>query len=85
MTDKTGTQLDTDTLFQQQRNSTTRLARPAPVIIADGLRTPENIGSVLRLADAMGSRRLILITEEPIDTGSRKLSRIARGAERCIT
>ncbi len=83
MTENAGKQLGTKALFQQQQQSQTKQARTGPVIIADGLRTPENIGSLIRLADAMGSKRVLLVGEET-DLSSKKISRIARGTDKHI-
>lgn len=52
---------------------------PAPVIVADHLHIPENIGSVLRLADAGGSQKVIFIN----DPSDQNLNRIRRTARSC--
>ena len=49
----------------------------APVIVCDGLQTPENLGSTLRVADAIGSARIILL-DNKIDLNNKKISKIAR-------
>jgi len=84
MTDNAGKQLGTRALFQQQQLSLNRQIKPGPVIIADGLRTPENIGGLIRLADAMGSRKVLLVGDERIDLSSKKISRVSRGTEKHI-
>ena len=84
MTNTAGKQLGTKALFQQQQQSLNRQAKPGPVIIADGLRTPENIGGLMRLADAMGSRRVVLVDDMRIDISGKKISRIARETEKSI-
>ena len=84
MTDETGKQWGTSELFELQQASLNKQAKPAPMIIADGLRTPENLGAVIRLADAMGSRRILLVNNEPHETMTRKISRISRGTDRHI-
>lgn len=52
-----------------------------PTIICDGLRTPENFGSILRIADATGCREIILLDSD-LDLGNKKLSRLARSCDR---
>ena len=84
MTNAAGKQLGTQALFKQQQQSLHRRVKPGPVIIADGLRTPENIGALIRLADAMGSKRVVLVDDEGIDINSKKISRIARGTDKHI-
>lgn len=84
MTENAGKQLGTHVLFQQQQQSQSKQARPAPVIIADGLRTPENIGGLIRLADAMGSRQILLVDDAESGFSSKKISRIARGTDKHI-
>ena len=49
-----------------------------PSIILDGLATPDNIGSVLRLAGNMGCKRVILT--ERIELKQTKIERIARNS-----
>lgn len=35
-----------------------------PIIVADGLRTPENVGALIRLAANVGSRKVILVNSD---------------------
>ena len=49
----------------------------APIIIVDRIRTPENIASIFRLADAAGIKRIVLVDTE-IDKNNKKINRIAR-------
>jgi len=59
-----GSQIDSQVLYERQRESNKHRGRePAPVIIASGLRTPENVASVLRIADAVYSQRVIFVTD----------------------
>jgi len=52
---KAGVQLDDEELFlRQQRFVTDKRPAAGPLIIAIGMRTPENMGSILRHADAAG-------------------------------
>jgi len=73
-------QLSGKELYQRQKN----LKRAdGPAIICDGLQTPDNLGAILRVADAAGSSRILLLDCE-LDLNSKKLSRIARSSERHI-
>jgi tRNA G18 (ribose-2'-O)-methylase SpoU len=55
-----------------------------PIIIADNLRTPENMGAVLRLAGNVGARLTIFIADEPLNFKTYKIKRTASGAfEKC--
>lgn len=80
MTGSAGEQLDGRTLYERQKRL--RAAEdyaPAPTIVADGLQIPENIGSVLRLADAGGSKNVIFIN----DSDDQCLNRVRRTARNC--
>jgi 23S rRNA (guanosine2251-2'-O)-methyltransferase len=74
-----GTQLDSASLYERQK--TLRLAdtvTPGPAIVAVGLRSPENLGLVLRLADAAGASRVLFVNEKPpIQNRIRKTARNA--------
>lgn len=37
-----------------------------PIIVADGLRTPENVGALVRLAANVGCRRVVLVNVGPM-------------------
>ncbi len=51
-----GEQLDGQILYERQKRVRARQTYlPGPTIVAAGLQTPENVGSVLRLADAAES------------------------------
>ena len=56
----------------------------APVIVCDGLQTPENLGSILRVADTIGSARIILL-DNKIDLSSKKISKIARSTDKQLS
>jgi len=60
-----GTQVDSQILYkrQQQLNSKAPV-EVAPVIIATGLRTPDNIAAVLRIAEAAYSNRVLFVTDK---------------------
>lgn len=53
----------------------------APIIVADSLHISENIGSTLRIADAVGSKRVIFINH-PTD---QNITRVRRTARNCDT
>jgi tRNA G18 (ribose-2'-O)-methylase SpoU len=77
-----GMQTDSQLLYQRQRQFN---AIAAPAVIADGLRTPENMGAVLRLAEAAGSRSVTFVEQEAFDPCSpQKIRRTARGAEQRV-
>lgn len=76
-------QTSSQALYEAQKNkSLDGSPVQGPDIILDGLRTPENIGSALRLADAAGSQRIVILGDKDFDiSSSKKLSRIARKTE----
>ena len=51
-----------------------------PIIVADNLRTPENMGSVLRLAGNIGAVKTIFISETAHTFKNYKINRTASGA-----
>lgn len=55
----------------------------APHIICDGLHTPENLGSILRVADAIGSRGIILLNNT-IDLSHNKIQKLSRSCNKVI-
>lgn len=48
-----------------------------PIIVMERVRTPENIASIFRLADAAGIKRIVLV-DTVIDKHNKKINRIAR-------
>ncbi len=79
-----GEQLEGDVLHrrQEQLRASGNIV-PAPMVIAVNLTSPENMGAVLRLADAAGSERVILVNDQPGDPT--KIRRTARRTEISIT
>lgn len=73
-----GEQIRGQQLFFRQSS---RTSFNGPCIICDGIQTPENFGAILRIADATGSCRIILLDSE-LDLNSRKLSKLARSCEK---
>lgn len=65
-----------DLFLRQQSNSNNN----GPTIICDGIQTPENFGSILRVADATGCQSIRLLDSE-LDLANKKLSKIARSTE----
>lgn len=74
-------QLNGDDLYNRQL---TQKNLNAPVIICDGLKTPDNLGSIFRVADAIGSRGIILLDTD-IDLNNKKVSKLARSANKLIS
>lgn len=77
MDDKVGKQLDGQILYERQKRlRESGEIMPGPAIVAVGLRAPENLGMVLRLADAAGAARVVLVNEDtPAPTRIRKTAR----------
>jgi len=74
------TQIKGGDLFLRQKNKT---QFNAPTIICDGLQTPENLGAILRVADASGSKGIILLDSE-LNLKNKKISKISRSASQNI-
>lgn len=74
-----GQQLDSKTLYERQKQFRETVNIPTgPAIVAAGLRVPENLGMVLRLADAAGAASVVFVTEaEPLQARIRKTARHA--------
>jgi len=51
-----------------------------PIIIADNLRTPENIGATLRLAANIGAEKVLFVNDEGKQFNSSRIIRTASGA-----
>jgi len=68
-------------LYTRQLN---QQALNAPVIVCDGLQTPDNLGSILRVADAIGSKGIILLDSQ-IDLKNKKISKLARSSDQHIS
>ena len=79
-----GRQTDSQLLFERQNRSLSDIT--APAIIADGIHAPENMGAVLRLAEAAGSSRVLFIEQDKFDVCSpQKIRKAARGAEKIVS
>jgi tRNA G18 (ribose-2'-O)-methylase SpoU len=76
-----GDQLEGQVLYERQKHvRQSKIYLPGPTILAAGLRVPENIGSVFRLADAAGSEKVVFIID---NHHSYPLARIRRTARSC--
>ena len=74
----TGTQLNGAQLYERQlKNKNLN----GPTIICDDIKTPENFGSILRVADAIGSHEIILLDCD-IDLKNKKLSSLSRKTDK---
>ena len=72
-----GTQLNSQTLYERQKQfrETANILK-GPAIVAVDLRVPENLGMVLRLADAAGAARVVFVNDAaPIQTHIRRTAR----------
>ncbi|MDX8390205.1 MAG: TrmH family RNA methyltransferase [Mariprofundaceae bacterium] len=79
-----GQQLDGQKLYEQQQK--VELTMPALMIVADGLRTPENMGGVLRVAEAVGSSRVVFVEAEEKNAPSEKrIQKAARHANQSVS
>mgnify|MGYP001824132835 CR=1 FL=1 len=67
-------------LFQKLQTSKIYKSVSRPIIIADNLRTPENMGSVLRLSGNIGALKTLFISDTAHQFKSYKISRTASGA-----
>lgn len=77
-----GEQLDSQLLYERQKMfRVSQTSLPGPTIIAAGLQVPENIGSVLRLADVAGSRKVVFINSDGPSFSQTRIHRTARNCD----
>lgn len=77
-----GRQLSGSSLHQRQTlNKNIPHTVQAPVVICDGLQNPENLGSILRVADAIGCQKILLVDCQ-INTTHKKISKLARSTDK---
>ena len=79
-----GTQVDGKTLYEHQkvaRNAPARVLGPA--IVALNLQVPENVGSVLRLADAAACRQVVFVGTNELNL--QKIHKTARNCESLVS
>lgn len=55
-------------LFSQSRPESLYDSTPRPIVIADNLLTPDNMGSMIRLADNIGAAEMIFLGTEPANS-----------------
>lgn len=80
-----GEQLEGQALYKRQKALREGRAFPTgPAIAAAGLQAPENMGSVLRLADAAGSRRVFFVGGNDSPSTRTRLRRTARNCDAFI-
>lgn len=72
-----GEQIKGQELYLRQQ---TNINKNGPTIICDGIQTPENFGSVLRVADATGCQNIWLL-DSKLDLNSKKLTKLARSSD----
>ena len=73
-------QLDGNELYNRQINNRDF---NAPYIICDGLKSPDNLGAILRVADSVGSKKIILL-DSKMDLNNKKITKLARSADKFI-
>ena len=54
------------------------------IVVAENIRTPENVGMIFRVSEAFGVKKVIFMGESP-DLSNRKVLRTARNAEKELT
>ncbi len=70
------TYLKSNLLFEQLHTEQIYQHLPRPIVIADALTNAENMGSLIRLADNLGAKRLYFLGEQP----SRHVMKLRRAA-----
>jgi tRNA G18 (ribose-2'-O)-methylase SpoU len=82
-----GEQIDGQLLYERQKElRVSEIYLPAPSVVAAGLQVPENIGSVLRIADAVGSQGAIFVSDGNNDAYPlKRIQRTARSTETTVT
>ena len=77
-----GEQLDSRSLYERQKKYRADHSNlPAPIIVAVQLQSPENMGSVLRLADAADSVQVIFVSNSDASHSLKQIQRAARHAD----
>jgi len=72
--------LPSQQLYERQKNIRQQCLAPAPDIICCDIKTPENIGGILRVADAVGSDKVVLLSEQDDLLTHKKIKKIARSS-----
>ena len=63
--------LKSNTLFENSHPESLYNSVPRPIILADNLLTPDNMGSMIRLSDNIGASEMIFLGTEPTNSISR--------------
>jgi len=71
-------------LFKNLKQDEIYLNKPRPIVVADNLRTPENMGSVLRLAANVGAGKVFFVKHDDEQPRSWKIKKTASGADEKI-
>ncbi len=71
-------------LFKDLKTSDIYRSLSRPIIIADDIRTPENMGSIIRLGANIGALKVIFISERGKDFKTFKIAKTASGADKKI-
>jgi len=72
-------------LFQKLKLSEIYQKITRPIIIADDIRTPENMGSIIRLGANIGADKVIFISDKASEFKNFKISKTASGAAEKIS
>ena len=67
-------------LFKRLNYSEIYDRKKRPIIVADDIRTPENMGAIIRLAGNIGALKVIFISDLATDFKSHKIKKTASGA-----
>lgn len=67
-------------LFKELKTSEIYSKIPRPIIIADDIRTPENMGAIIRLGANIGASLVIFISEKATEFKNYKIQKTASGA-----
>jgi len=71
-------------LFKNLKQDEIYLNKSRPIVVADNLRTPENMGSVLRLAANVGAGKVFFVKHDDEQPRSWKIKKTASGADEKI-
>lgn len=72
-------------LFKNLKTSDIYRTLSRPIIIADDIRTPENMGSIIRLGANIGALKVIFISKRANDFKTFKIAKTASGADKKIS
>lgn len=72
-------------LFKDLKTADIYKSISRPIIIADDIRTPENMGSIIRLGANIGALKVVFISKTANDFKNFKISKTASGADKKIS